>query len=216
MRQVLKQEQVAQKGEQVMADDRFTFNSAGQVHELELAIARAGEWNAALVKQMCEGDRLVHIREYLLGQAEIKYPEHLIDCDADPFIPEGWKVEEHQKGGSFKWNSAGVLFYLSDSQREGRVIKGDKLREKLAGRQVLNANVLDYLLAHSHLIPEEWKKDTRGHTQYIFFWGTIYRGPSGYLYVRYLSWGGDRWDWDYFWLDYDFSDFFPAALRASI
>ena len=36
---------------------------------------------------------------------------------------------------------------------------------------VLNSNVLDYLLANPHYIPEEWKAPTFGM---VFFWGTIY------------------------------------------
>ena len=53
--------------------DKFTFSSAGLVHELEMAMDRAGGWNAALVKRLSEGDRLVHVREYLLNLAEITY-----------------------------------------------------------------------------------------------------------------------------------------------
>src|SRR3989344_6562348 len=102
--------------------DKFTFNSAGQVHELELAMDRSGKWNAALVKGMCEGDRLTHIREYLLNVAEIKPIEHLIDCDTDPFVPQGWDVVEHQKSGFFKWDPRGVELYLSKSQRGSKVI----------------------------------------------------------------------------------------------
>ncbi|MEK7077491.1 MAG: hypothetical protein AAB928_00130, partial [Patescibacteria group bacterium] len=45
------------------------------MHDLEMAMDRAGGYNAALVKHMCTGDHLVHIREYLLKQAEITYPE---------------------------------------------------------------------------------------------------------------------------------------------
>ena len=29
--------------------------------------------------------------------------KHAIDCDADPFIPEGWKVESHSKQGKIEW-----------------------------------------------------------------------------------------------------------------
>lgn len=193
-----------------MANDKFTFNSAGQVHELEMAMDRAGGYNSVLVKKMCQGDYLVHIREYLLGLAEVTYPEHIINCDADPFVPEGWQVEEHQKGGHFKWNSAEVQFYLSELQQNGKVIGGHDLRKELASKPVLNANVLDYLLAHSHLISEEWKG------KYVFFWGTIYRDRSDYLCVRYLCWHSGGWDWSYHWLGSVWSSGSPAALRASI
>ena len=86
---------------------------------------------------------------------------------------------------------------------------GNKLRKELANKDVLNANVLDYLLAHPELIPEEWKG------KLIFFWGTIYRDSDGRLYVRYLRWGGSRWNSGYGWLDNGFYSGNPAASHAS-
>lgn len=138
----------------------------------------------------------------------------IIDCDADPFVPEGWRVEKHQKGGSLAWNSSAVALYLSDSQRKGR-IEGNKLRTELADKLVLNANVLDWLLANKHLISESWKKDEWGKICHIFFWATIYRASGGGLYVRCLCFGDGPWFWSYRRLDSGWSDDDPAALRAS-
>ncbi len=56
-------------------NDNFTFPSAGQIHELELAMQRAGGWSPALVKQMCVGDVMSQVRNVLTGQAEIKLVE---------------------------------------------------------------------------------------------------------------------------------------------
>src|SRR3989344_6007829 len=140
---------------------------------------------------------------------------NIIDCDADPFVPDGWKVEEHKKGGQIDFDPAQVLFHLSTGQMGDKSIKGNELRKELADEPVLNANVLDYLLAHSDLIPEEWKTDTKGNTCYIFFWGTIYRYSDGRLCVRYLFWNDGRWDWGRSWLDDYWFSLDPAALRAS-
>ena len=186
----------------------------GQANELKLAFRRTG-WNNEEIKRLCEGAILADIRNIILGNAEVRMLEHIIDCDADPFIPTGLTVEEHHKGGSFKWDPAAVQFYLSDSQRNGEGIQGHKLRKELAGKPVLNANVLDYLFTHQHLIPESWKKKTSGYIAYIFFWGTIYRYPDGRLYVRYLDWHDGGWDWYCHWLGDDWGDSYPAALRAS-
>lgn len=79
----------------------------------------------------------------------------VIDCDADPYVPDGWKVEEHQKGGQFKWDASQMQLFLAEGQKNGKRIEGNKLRKELASQPVLNANVLDYMLAHPHLIPEE-------------------------------------------------------------
>ncbi|MDP3645911.1 MAG: hypothetical protein Q8R25_02390 [bacterium] len=199
----------------------------GLAHKLETACSR-NDVTLADVDKMCEGDTLAQFRQVLLGNAVIidrhqhdqikalaeamvpqPKPEHLVDLDADPFIPNGWKVEEHQKGGQFKWDAAKIALYLSEPQKRGRGIEGNKLRNALKGQPVFNANLLDYLLKNPHLIPEEWKD------KYIFFWGTIYRGSGGYLYVRYLYWYGGRWYWSNRWLDDDWDGLNPAALRAS-
>ena len=188
--------------------------SVGQMNEHANALEQSG-WTPEHVKKAAGGSFLKLVRDVLEGRAEISYPDHIIDCDADPFLPNGWKVEDHQRGGQFKFDSAQVQFYLSDSQRKGKVIEGNTLRKELAGKPVLNANVLDYLLAHPHLIPEEWKQDSEGRTRYIFFWGTIYRRSSGSLCVRCLYWIGGRWGWNNGWLGSDWGVSGPAALRAS-
>ena len=155
------------------------------------------------------------VRHFLSGETVIKMTEHLINCDADPFVPEGWKVEEHKKMGQLVFDPAKVKLYLSRNQQNGKRIKGNELRKELANEPVLNANVLDYLLAHPELIPEEWKKDEKDNTRYIYFWGTIYRYSSGYLCVRCLCWSGGSWDWNDHWLDGGWFGNNPAAVLAS-
>lgn len=133
-----------------------------------------------------------------------------IDLDAAPRIPyDGWNVESHTKGGQFHWNKDKVKLHLSPNQMDGKAIEGNKLRKELAGLPVMNANVLDYLLDHPHLIPEEWKGNA------VFFWGTIYRNPDGRLYVRYLVWNDGRWEHDYGWLDRGWGSSRPALVSAS-
>lgn len=134
---------------------------------------------------------------------------HLINLDAKPFVPNGWKVEEHRQGGQFAWDKAKTGLYLADRQKSGTIV-GNELRKVLKDQPVLNANALDYLLANPHLIPEEWKG------KYVFFWGTIYRSSGGGLYVRCLCWDDGRWRWGSFWLGYGWFGGFPAAVLASI
>ena len=145
----------------------------------------------------------------LIGQAIITIVKHVVDCNADPFTLEGWKVKEHHKGGQMEWDPEKVKFYLSENQLDGKVIEGNKLHKELAKMRLANACLLDYLLAHPELIPDEWKG------KLIFFWGTIYRNSNGNLCVRYLYWNGDRWEWGYNWLGTDFLDYYPAAVLAS-
>jgi len=161
------------------------------------------------VTKLRTSPQLGALKQVLLGYAEIKLLEPVIDLDAAPFVPNDWKVEEHQKGGTFRWDPVKVKLYLSKLQSKGKYIGGHDLRKELAGQPVFNARLLDYLLAHPQLIPEEWKG------KYIFFWGTIYHHSSGDLCVRYLCWGDGQWQWGYDWLGSDWSVDSPAALRAS-
>jgi hypothetical protein len=152
----------------------------------------------------------------LTGQATIAYSENVIDLDADPLIPyDGWKVEEHKKGGQFVWNPEKVKLFLHDKQQNGKTIEGNKLRKELANTAVFNANLLDYLLDNPQLIPDEWKVDENGKTRYIFFWGTIYRFSGGDLCVRYLCFDGGHWRRYDCWLGFDWGANRPSAVAAS-
>lgn len=133
---------------------------------------------------------------------------HTVDLDADPYVPNGWSVEEHKKGGRFVWDKEKVKFYLSQKQQGGYII-GNDLRKELADKPVFNACLLDFLFAHPELIPEEWKGKA------VFFWGTIYRDSDDRLCVRYLYWDDGRWDWNYYWLDSGWNSCSPAVVSAS-
>ena len=182
----------------------------GQANELKLAFRRTG-WSNGDIKKLCEGDWLAQLLPVLKGNAKIALVKHVIDCDALPYIPNGWEVRPEDQllntvKGQLEWDPTKIAFYLSDGQKDGKVIKGEKLRKELGNQPILNANVLDFLLAHPELIPEEWK------SEYVFFWGTIYRYSGGRLNVRYLSWGGSRWDWYCRWLEYGFDARGPAVV----
>jgi hypothetical protein len=140
---------------------------------------------------------------------QIVIDKHIVDLDADPFIPEGWSVEEHKKGGQFKYDPTEVELYLDEDQKNGKNIDGNKLRKNLANQNVFNVNLLDFLLENPQLIPESWKGKA------IFFWGTVYRDADGYLFVSYLYCiGGDRWRWDHCRLDDSLDSFNPTAVRG--
>jgi len=174
------------------------------MNQLADALEEAG-YTPDDVTKLRSSKQLPAVKELLRGNAKIKVVRYLIDCSADPYIPGGWTVEEHQKGGTLEWDSAKILLFLAEKQKTG-LITGHDLRKELVDKPVLNANVLDYLLAHPELIPEDWKEG-----EYIFFWGTIYRYSDVGLCVRCLGWGGGRWYWDYHWLLRDWFANYPAA-----
>ncbi|MEK7611768.1 MAG: hypothetical protein AAB407_00230 [Patescibacteria group bacterium] len=193
---------------------KSAFSIVGLAHKVCL-VAEGQGYTPELMNALAERpDLFKQLLQVQLGNAEIRIVDHVVDCDVDPMIPDGWKIEDHQKGGQWKWDPAKVNLFLSDPQKEGKTIRGTELRKQLQGQPVLNACVLDYLLAHPYLIPEDWKQDDKGRTRYTFFWGTIYRHSNGNLGVRYLYWDGGRWDWSCRWLDDGWDGQDPAALRA--
>ena len=184
-----------------------TIYSIGQMNQLADALEAAGYTPDDVTKLRSKPETLKQFKPVLMGMAEVTIKTHVIDCDADPYVPDNWNVEEHIKGGELRWNPDEVELWLCDEQKKGS-IEGNKLRKKLKGQLVLNANVLDYLLANPKLIPEEWKNKA------VFFWGTIYRYSSGDLCVRYIYWGAGGWGWCYDWLDYVFDGIGPAAVAC--
>ena len=128
-----------------------------------------------------------------------------INSTKQPLIPEGWKIESHDTALG-KIDLKDCTLYLSEKQKNG-YIKGIELQKEL--KNPLNATVLDYLLEHQELIPEEW------NGKYVYFWGTVYRNPDDDLCVRCLSFDEGRWDWDYGWLGDDWYRSGPAVVLAS-
>lgn len=89
----------------------------------------------------------------------------IIDLDGAPFVPEGWVVESHQKGGQFTFDPSKVRLHLDADQQNGKSIKGHKLRRQVENEPIMNAVMLDWYLANLSHIPEEWEE------KLIFFWG---------------------------------------------
>ncbi len=186
-----------------------TLYSIGSMNQLGDAFERAGFSDNDITK-LKQFKELSTIRDVLSGKASIVYPEHFIDTDAAPFERPGFKVEKHIGRGLWQYKLASIELFRSEKQKRNYQ-EGNKLKEvieALKSRKALNANVLDYLLAHPELIPESWKGKA------VFFWGTIYRYSNGNLCVRYLYWSDSRWYHDYRWLDGRFGSKHSAALTS--
>ena len=124
-----------------------------------------------------------------------------INCDSKPFVPPGFSVAEHQKGGQLEFDPQKVSLFLSENQKNGKSITASDLQKEIVGKTVLNADVLDFLLAHPKLIPEEWAGKC------VLFMGTIYN-DKGHLCVRFLI--GETWGC--VWLEGDLYSRFPVAI----
>ena len=202
---------------QVTMSNEFVLG-VGPAEKLQTA-CRRNNCGIELIEWLCTSNNLARVMDIQLGRAEIKPIEHVIDLGASPYLPDGWKVEEHQKGKLVKLERRGDDLYLDGKKidlflsknQKGGCIGGNNLREELAKEPVLNANVLDHLLKpeNQHLIPDSWKGKC------AFFWGTVYRSADGNLCVRCLYWDGDGWNWNYDWLGNDWFANRPAAVSAS-
>ncbi len=187
----------------------------GVVHETIVTGRKAG-WGHTAWSRLAENEGLMRsLLPVIMGQAHVEANTYIIDLDAAPFIPNGWKIESHKKGGSFEWDPTKVALHLEPEQIAFKPLKGFDLQKRLEGKPVFNATMLDWFLAHTELIPESWKQDDDGNTRYIFFWGTVYRRSGGGLCVRCLYWEGDRWHRNADWLENVFGGLLPALLFAS-
>lgn len=135
----------------------------------------------------------------------------LIDLDADPLVPDGLTVTEHQKGGQWLFDPKQIELFLDVVvQNGGTYDSALELRHSVRGKPVLNANALDWLLTHQEQIPEAWMEMT------VYFWGTIYEGAMGPC-VRGIYYDRGRWeaiitrtDFFYCWRKHT-----PAALLVA-
>ncbi len=87
------------------------------------------------------------------GTEKTEEVSHVIDCDADPLVPQNWQVLEHQKGGLVRWSDLSISLYLDRGEQKQNERIQSYLRRALKDQKVLNANVLDFLLEHPELIP---------------------------------------------------------------
>ncbi len=188
-----------------MSDLTLDVDQAG---ELKAAFRRGG-WTNGDIKHLCEGNILTRVREVILGRATINTGEPTIDLDADPFVPSDWKVEEHRKGGQWKYDPTKLRLHLSVKQQNGQVVTGLELCKELADLPVMNANLLDWYLINPEFIPNELKN------QPTFFWGTRYRDPYGNQYVRFLYRRGQKYDWNYSNTRKDWGSTKPGLVLAS-
>lgn len=129
-------------------------------------------------------------------------------------VPKGynWTIEETNDTKLFDPKS--LKLHFEPEQKES-YIEGNKLRKRMKGKG-MSANVLDYLIGHPKLIPEDWKEDDKGNTRYIYFWGTVYRDSDGDLYVRFVFWGGGGWVSGCDWLGGGWRGGHPAAVSSEV
>jgi hypothetical protein len=106
-------------------------------------------------------------------------------------------VASHTSLGRLEWGGYNVEL-IQDSAQSAASIRGDVLQRMLKHRRLLNATVLDYLVAYQEMIPEGWECDAEGNPRFITFFGTLFASAdSDTLWVKYMNKDPDskRWEW---------------------
>ena len=181
---------------QAVADGKLTNEELGSFHRrVDEVKRRLNEETIPFTWVMNELQRVIEGRPPV---ANI-----VVDFCLPPMIPPGWDIRESDQMksrffGGWNFNLNNLELYRLDEQKQQRFISGNDLRNRLEGKIVMGAQLLDFLLANSYLVPEEWKKKT------VLFWGTIYRDDGDKPCVRYLQFldgSRPRWGWSYRLLD---------------
>jgi hypothetical protein len=163
-----------------------------------------------------------------VDRIQITVIKHTVDLGKSPRLPfdtaevvkhdgEGVVEIELRSDDNLYIDGKKIVLHLSEKQVGDRIV-GNELRVELENGKLvlLNSNVLDYLYNHPELFPEHWKKDIDGDTLYIYFWGSIFRDPSGgCLFVRCLFWSDGEPYRGYSWLDDGWGRQDPSASVAS-
>jgi hypothetical protein len=174
-----------------------------RISALFFALYRNG-WSPEEIDALADDGVLDRVREVLGSNGETT-----VESAAWPLLPEGWTIEAHVFHRRFDWDPGMTLLHYADDQTVVGGISGHDLRKLVAGKPVLNASVLDFLLERPHLIPPSWK------AALVHFWGTVYRDPAGHACVRHLRWEDGKWLSGRTWLGGDdVGCFSPAVIFA--
>jgi hypothetical protein len=140
---------------------------------------------------------------------------NIINTEPKPYA-DLWSIAENWSNGEITdWTRLNL--FLHPMQKDGSM-RGNDLFEFFKEKKVsvLNASAWEYLKTNQNEIPESWKYSELKGAQYIFFWGTIDRSPSGDLYVRYLAWSGGNWLFSNFLLSGNWHEDFPALTVGNV
>jgi len=110
----------------------------------------------------------------------------VINLGEEPFVPDGYVVQEHIVSG-IGWDPAKVRLYWPVKSYGLTIMRYNELCKQLEGKYPYNVNLLRSYIANGSLIPEEVKR----RDLYVFLLGTIYRSIStGGFYVYFFTFGG--------------------------
>jgi hypothetical protein len=154
----------------------------------------------------------------IIGEPKIISIDRTKLFDPATFIGQGWTIEEQdERSLALTEVDLTKVKFETCLQKGETSIQGEKKLKRLKqmGNICLDAGVFMTLWQNQNLIPERWKEKTNGNTTFIYFDGTILRGPDGFRYVLCLYWLDDRWHWRCRRLGDDWVVRNPSAVLAS-
>ena len=189
-----------------------------------------GNFSMGQVEAMC--NREEGVQRLLAGELEVVPKRPLvipqsqplvIDCDAEPDRKGNWQIAQHIKGGLWTWDPTKVSLFWTESQKAKKRVNGHQVLRELEGQRLLNACVMDALVANPEHIHPEWQRLCKGEQGKraisITFWGTQFQSgslgpcPFSLSYIPYSD--GIKVGWysgfKPYNLDADWSDS-PAAV----
>lgn len=193
-----------------------------QAGELKAAFRRTrgsdgSEWTNERIKKLSEGSTLGQVLDVINGRSaimqiekkvsEVKSNLLIVDYGVAPSLIN-LKIKSHpERKDVIEYDVSKIEHVLPLKSDENRISGNENLKRLNAtGKIILDVRVLEELLKHPELIPEEWKKGV------TYFWGTIFRNSDGRLCVAGLVWrGSGGWNWNSAWFDRDLFDHKPAA-----
>lgn len=180
-----------------------------QASELKHAFKRNG-WTNEDIKKLTTGDILAKHLSVLKGTHKIvinnehtvnlgiEYFDSLCDEDAPAQNIKSLYVKEHHgsevarirnHNGDLYINDRKVVLFHSKKRKPRMTITAYKFLEEISDKQALNVNVLNFLLEHPGLIPENWKHEN------VLFPGTIFGSGEDDQLAVYLYYYAGKWKW---------------------
>jgi len=127
-----------------------------------------------------------------IKQHEKNTMNRIIDLDTSPFIPTGWTLISHKKGGFFDLRNQKPklhLFYHHSKPNPimaGWTSGGDTTRTNALSLDLINVNMHDYLMKNPECVPFDPHLNVNEQKMIVFL-GTIYRDEDGNRCARAIK-----------------------------
>lgn len=154
----------------------------------------------------------------IIGEPKVIQIDRTQPFNLKKLLGDGWTIVEEDINSLKLTEFDLTKVQFKDMLKEGETsVNGEEKQKRLkeAGYTRLDAKVFQTLWENQELIPSLWKEPISGNTRCIFFDGTILRDSDGNRYVLCLYWLGGEWNWDYYWLVYDWITSNPSVVLAS-